>query len=249
MQLLIVHDDAEVGEQLMCMVQDYASHNCALVDSDVAAYRWADAHEHCEFLLTQLDGQAVDGLVLGGSLSEIFPGLQTVFFPGYPASAQQLELEETKVFPEPIDGERLLKAIENAEELGPNAPDLFHVLDLLQMCCLSGRGGAVQIVRKTRTGIVYLRDGRIVNADCEAGQGTAALTEMMQWGQIEFAYDPSMQAATNTLSLSWSEALMQTARPKEEKWEEPETRLAKRIDDVATLPLKKRGFFAALRRS
>jgi hypothetical protein len=49
----------------------------------------------------------------------------------------------------------LLEAIETAAEAGPEAPDFFHVLDVLQMCCLSGRSGAVQIVKQTRSGIVY----------------------------------------------------------------------------------------------
>jgi hypothetical protein len=37
MQLLIVHDDAEVGEQLAGMVADYSEHACELVESDAAA--------------------------------------------------------------------------------------------------------------------------------------------------------------------------------------------------------------------
>jgi DNA-binding NtrC family response regulator len=157
MQLLIVHDDAEVGEQLTNMLQDYTPHQCALVESEAAALRWASEHARCGLLLAQLEGPAVDGLALGGSLSEIFPGLQTLFFPAYPGTEQRLEIAKTKVFPEPIDGERLLAAVETAAAAGPNAPDLFHALDVLQMCCLSGRSGAVQIVKGASSGIVYAR--------------------------------------------------------------------------------------------
>jgi DNA-binding NtrC family response regulator len=147
MQLLIVHDDAEIGEQLMSILKDYTAHQCDLVESDAAALRWAREHARCGVLLAQLERPAVDGLTLGGSLSEIFPGLQTLFFPAYPAAEQRIEIAKTRVFPEPIDGERLLEAIETAAEAGPEAPDCFHVLDVLQMCCLSRRSGAVQIVK------------------------------------------------------------------------------------------------------
>ena len=99
MQLLIVHDDAEVGQQLAGMVADYTNHACDLVESDAAAQHWAQEHARCDLLLAQLEGPRVDGLTLGGSLSEIFPGLQVLFLPAYPASEQRLEIEKPKVFP------------------------------------------------------------------------------------------------------------------------------------------------------
>jgi hypothetical protein len=120
MQLLIVHEDAEVGEQLMSMVKDSTAHQCDLVESDAAALRWAREHARGGLLFAQLEGPAV-----GGSLGEILPGLQTLFFPAYPAPEQQIEIAKTKVFPEPIDDERLLEAIETVAEPGPDGPDFF----------------------------------------------------------------------------------------------------------------------------
>jgi hypothetical protein len=49
-----------------------------------------------------IDGAGVDGLTIGGALSEIFSGLRVLFLPGYPASERRLEIPRTKVFPEPI---------------------------------------------------------------------------------------------------------------------------------------------------
>jgi hypothetical protein len=249
MQLLIVHDDAEVGEQLMGMLRDYTAHQCDLVGSDAAALRWAQDHARCGILLAQLEGATVDGLTLGGSLSEIFSGLQTLFFPVYPAAEERLEIARTKVFPEPIDGERLLKAIETAGEQGSNAPDLFDVLDLLQMCCLSGRSGAVQIVKAMGNGIVYLRDGKIVHAESATARGSEALREIVAWAQVEFAYDSSIRAP-ETISMPWDEALLQAvARPDGEKIEEGGKGMfetPRRAENDC--PPKKRGFFSALRR-
>jgi DNA-binding NarL/FixJ family response regulator len=247
MQLLIVHDDAEVGEQLARMVADYTEHECELVASDVVAQQWAKQHARCDLLLVQLDGAGVDGLTLGGSLSEIFPGLQVLFLPGYPASAQRLEIGRTKVFPEPIDGERLLEAIERAANAERGALDLFHVLDVLQMCCLSKRSGAVQIVKEARTGIVYLRDGKIVHAEGPATRGTEALLEIAGWGNIEFAYDAAV-LAPETISTPWDEALVQAVlRHQREKTDEPEPASVEE-KPIEEKP-KKRGLFAALRRS
>ena len=209
MQLLIVHRDAQLGAQLVQMMKDYTTHNCDLVGSDAAAAEWARRHSRCRLLLSQLEAEGIDGLVLGGTLSEIFPGLQTAFFPAYAASEQRLEVAETKVFPEPIDGEGLLRAVERAEKAPADAPDLFHVVDVLQMCCLSRRGGAVQMVKGTHSGIAYLRSGQIVHAETSSNQGQSALVEMIGWGRVEFAYDGSVRAAVETITVSWNAALIE----------------------------------------
>jgi CheY-like chemotaxis protein len=248
MQLLIVHDDAEVGEQLAGLVADYTGHTCDLVANDAAALQWAQKHARCDLLLTQLEATGVDGLSLGGSLSEIFPGLQVLFFPAYPAAERRLEITSTKVFPEPIDGDRLLEAIEGAANAERGAPDLFHVLDVLQMCCLSKRSGAVQIVKQAQSGIVYLRDGKIVHAEGTVTRGTQALLDIAGWGDIEFAYDASV-LAPETISTPWDEALVEAVvRHNKEKLGET---TPEKIEEPAVAeepPPKKRGFFAGLRR-
>ena len=248
MQLLIVHDDAEVGEQLAGMVADYTEHACDLVASDVAAQQWAQKHARCDLLVAQVGGVGADGLALGGALSEIFPGLQVLFLPGYPVSEQRLAIVRTKVFPEPIDGERLLEAIEAAASVEPGAPDLFHVLDVLQMCCLSKRSGAVQIVKEGHSGIVYLRDGKIVHAEGAVTRGTEAFLEIASWGDVEFAYDESVRAA-ETILTPWDEALVQAVLQREKTGgEEPAAFEPSPVPEPAA-PQKKRRFFGALRRN
>jgi hypothetical protein len=168
--------------------------------------------------LTQLQDDGVDGLALGGQLSEIFPGLQTLFLPAYPATEQRLEVENTKIFPEPIDGEALLGAISRAELATAGAPDWFHVVDVLQMCCLSGRGGAIQMVRGTRSAIVFLRGGQIVHAETTAGRGKDALLEMLSWEFVEFAYDGSVRPPVETILSSWDGVLIEAvARHKQQR--------------------------------
>jgi hypothetical protein len=208
MEILIVHRDAEIGEQLVQMVKDYTAHECDLVGSDDAALDWGRRHARCRLLLTQLEAEGVDGLALGGALSEIFEGLQTLFLPPYPASEQRLVVTETKVFPEPIDGESLLEAIARAEGATAGAPDVFHIADVLQMCCLSRRSGAIQMVRDKKSGIAFLRGGTIVHAETTAARGKEALFEIATWEYVEFAYDRTVLPPVETIALPWDEVLI-----------------------------------------
>ena len=221
MELLIVHRDAEVGEQLVQMVKDYTAHECDLVGSDAAALDWGRRHARCALLITQLEGDGIDGLGLGGALSELFPGLQTLFLPPYQASEQRLVVGETKVFPEPIDGEGLLEAIGRAETATEGAPDLFHVVDILQMCCLSRRSGAVQMVKGAKSAIAYLRNGQIVHAETTGGRGNEALIEIVDWQYVEFAYDRTVRPPVDTITRPWDEVLVEAVeRHKQGKTEQ-----------------------------
>jgi Domain of unknown function (DUF4388) len=208
MELLIVHHDAEIGEQLVQMVKDYTRHECDFVDSNAAAFDWARRHARCALLLTQVEAEGVDGLALGGALSETFPGLQTLFFPSYPASEERLAIPQTKVFPEPIEGEALIDAITRAENAAQGAPDVFHFADILQMCCLSRRTGAIQMVRDKKSGIVFLRGGTIVHAETVAALGREALFEIATWEYVEFAYDRTVQPPAETITIPWDQLLM-----------------------------------------
>ena len=131
-----------------------------------------------------------------------------MFLPDYAATEQRLEIPRTKVFPEPIDGERLLNAIERAEAQRQTGVDVFHALDVLQMCCLSRRSGAIQFVHGSQTAIVFLLNGRIVHAERGAARGADALYEIVPWEAVEFAYDYSVRAPAETISTPWDEAVI-----------------------------------------
>jgi hypothetical protein len=104
------------------------------------------------------------------------------------------------------------------------------------------------MVKEARSGIVYLREGKIVHAEAAVTRGTEALLEIASWGDIEFAYDSS-ERASETIALPWDEALIQAAvRAKEGK----ATEQAPTPIETSTAeepPPKKRGFFSVLRRS
>lgn len=218
MQLLIVHHDPEMGDALVQMVKNYTRHYCDLASNDAGAMDWARRHQRCDLLLTQLEAEGINGLALGSALSEIFSGLQVLFFPNYTADQRRLEVIETKVFPEPISGDDLLGAIERAEQTPNNAPDLFHVVDVLQMCCLSNRNGALQMVKDGKNGLVFLRNGKIVHAEMDIARGQDALIEIASWKYVEFAYERSVRPPQETIDGPWDKILIDAInRDKEER--------------------------------
>ena len=150
------------------------------------------------------------GLLSGGSLSEIFPGLQVLFFPAMPRQSNGWKSRETKVFPEPIDGDALLGAIERAEKASAGAPDLFHIIDVVQMCCLGRRSGAIQVVKEKRSGILFLRSGQIVAC---RDDGCARHSRLIRDDRME-VYRICLRSnqfvrRSKQLRLAWDEALIE----------------------------------------
>ncbi len=217
MHLLIVHHEMEIGLALQGMIHEYTAHTADFVTTDDVALVWAVEAQGCDLLLTQLESEGVDGLTMAGSLAEYFPGLHTFFLPSYPLDAQRIEVANTKIFPEPIDGERLLEAIERTAS-APGGPDLFQIIDLLQMCCLSGKSGGVQLVVGADAGVVYLRNGELRHAETQHARGLEAIYEMLRWGRAEFAYDANAGPAEHSIDIGWDAALIEVVmREREEQ--------------------------------
>ena len=209
-QLLIVHRDADIGRQLVQLVKDYTGYESAFTRGESETLVWLrrQSGAHPRILLIQLDAAGLDGLALGATLSGIFTGLQTLFFPPYSAAEQRIEVAGSKIFPEPIDGERLIAMIERSVRMVGNAPDLFHAIDVLQMCCLGKRSGGLQMVTGSQLGTVYLGDGRIRHAETQSARGDDAVFEIVGWGEIEFAYDRAVNPPEETVKRNWDELLI-----------------------------------------
>ena len=208
MQLLIVHHESKIGDKLVKIVREYTSHQAHFVSSDAAAVSWAEQHSGCDLLLAQLDADGIDGLRLRGLFLENFPGIQTMFMPPYRASEQRLDVLHTKVFPEPIDSERLLSAITRATQLEAGAIDPSHVVDVLQMFCLSRKSGALQIVKGNQNSLVYLQDGELLDAETAQSRGLDAIYEIVNWGYVEFVYNAKASPNETTIKVAWDTALV-----------------------------------------
>jgi len=111
----------------------------------------------------------------------------------------------------------LLAAIERAEQTPPDAPDFFHAADVLQMCCLSCRNGAVQMVKDGRSGLVFLRNGKITHAETAAARGRDALFEIVAWKEVEFAYERSIRPPLETITAPWDEVLIEAINGSKEE--------------------------------
>jgi hypothetical protein len=157
------------------------------------------------------------GSLLAPHSAKFFPDCRFCFSLTTARTNADSKFPESKVFPEPIVGDELLAAIERAEETPKDAPDLFQVVDVLQMCCLSRRSGAVQMVKEEKNGLVFLRNGKIVHAETTTARGRDALFEIVSWNYVEFAYERTVRPPLETITSEWDEMLIAAVRSEKDE--------------------------------
>jgi Domain of unknown function (DUF4388) len=110
-----------------------------------------------------------------------------------------------------------MTAFERAEKTLIDAPELLQVIDVLQMCCLSSRSGAVQMVKDEKSGLVFLRNSKIVHAETTTARGREALFQMVAWKYVEFAYEHSVRPPLETITTEWNEILIDAVASEKEE--------------------------------
>jgi len=63
-----------------------------------------------------------------------------------------------------------------------------------------------------RSGLVFLRNGKLIHAEAEGLRGPAALFEIMRWNYVEFAYDSSLRPVAETISEPWDKVLIEAVK-------------------------------------
>lgn len=209
MQLLVVHREAEIGEALVELVRGYSEHEADYVVSNDAALDWIAQHPDVALIISQLEGEGIDGLALADSLGKKARAVQIFFLPAYARAEQRLEIARTKIFPEPIEGEELLQAIARVAETAGTLPNEFQIAELLQMLCLSGKSGALDFFAGEDSGVVFLRNGQLPHAATVSNTGLDALAEMFSWGAGQFSFEANANAPDETIEASWDSALLE----------------------------------------
>jgi two-component system, chemotaxis family, protein-glutamate methylesterase/glutaminase len=93
----------------------------------------------------------------------------------------------------------------------------IQLTDLIQMCCLSPITMAVKVSKGSLEGIIYIHDGEIVHASCDAIQGEEAFYAILGWQTGSFETLGSAIVSNRSINKSWQSLLMEAVRRIDEK--------------------------------
>jgi CheY-like chemotaxis protein len=88
--------------------------------------------------------------------------------------------------------------------------------DVLQMECLARSSSILNIHAGRTQGVIYVKSGQIIHAQCGARSGEEAFNYLMGLTGGEFDVQPFAEPATVSISGSWEFLLMEAARQRDE---------------------------------
>ncbi len=94
--------------------------------------------------------------------------------------------------------------------------DQFQLIDIIQMCCLSGRTGRLSVSKGLLNGVLYLKDGNFVDAVCGGARGEDAVYEIIGWESGQFSFQEQLSAEEQTITGGWERLMMEGVRRRDE---------------------------------
>jgi formylglycine-generating enzyme required for sulfatase activity/CheY-like chemotaxis protein len=95
--------------------------------------------------------------------------------------------------------------------------DQFDLVDIIQMCCIGKRTGCLQIARGDGHGVLYLRNGQIIDAVSGDLAGQDAAYEIIGWSSGQFSFNDGVQPEETTIHSGWEHLVMEGVRRRDEK--------------------------------
>lgn len=92
----------------------------------------------------------------------------------------------------------------------------IQLTDIIQMCCLAGASLCVRVKQDKNTGTIYIKDGEVIHAECEATSGVKAFFEILGWQKGIFETQDFCGIEEPTIKEPCQFLLMEAARLSDE---------------------------------
>ncbi len=116
--------------------------------------------------------------------------------------------------------QRLKKLIERPGFTGKL--DQFQLIDIIQMCCISGRTGRLRITKGISSGVIYLKNGNFIHAIVGVKSGVDAVNEIVSWRSGQFQFEDGVLPESQTIAGGWEHVMMEALRLRDERGDDKE---------------------------
>jgi two-component system, chemotaxis family, protein-glutamate methylesterase/glutaminase len=93
----------------------------------------------------------------------------------------------------------------------------IQLTDIIQMCCLAGASICVRVRQGREVGVLYIKDGDVVHAECGNISGVQALFTILGWPSGQFETDEAPAVTPTSIKEPYQFLLMEAARRADER--------------------------------
>ena len=95
--------------------------------------------------------------------------------------------------------------------------DEFDLVDIIQMCCVSGRTGRLQVAQDCQRAEMFFQSGQIIHALCGLDERTGAVYNVLSWSSGRFQFEEGIPPTQHTITgVGWEHLLMEGVRRRDE---------------------------------
>lgn len=239
MKVMVIDPDPASSSEVPSHFQGNTDFDIALAAS-VEDALYPLQHEPFEAVFLTVEHANPEAIATVQNLAGQFPSLRVGLIIEHPTAADAHAAAPHAplgVIRKPLDPEKLLLALHGqghqqatvvasagATQASPAPGDPgalanFNLVDVIQMCCISQKGGRLHVHGPGHEGFIYLQGGAVVHADLPGLEGEAAVYEMIGWNDAQATLDENIGAPKITISAGYEHLLMEGVRRKDERGE------------------------------
>ena len=227
-KILFVDDDVGLLEVLRQLMANFAGDSWEVLTApDVSQALATLQAQRIDLLVIDIHMPLVDGLQFLGLLQRKYPHLLKVVLTSDATEhhrATCLSNGAELFLEKPRDDGGWRSVYATLHELTRFQPEQgfrgvlrrVGLQDVLQMECLARNSSILNIHATKDHGVVYIKKGQIIHAQCGSRTGDEAFNYLMGLAGGEFDVQPFAEPATTTISGSWEFLLMEAARQRDE---------------------------------
>jgi two-component system, chemotaxis family, protein-glutamate methylesterase/glutaminase len=175
-------------------------------------------------VITDLYMPEISGIQLLVIIKEKYPETNVILMTAYYSEQVRTKAEENgclTFIEKPFEFEQIrtlvLENIAKTQDGFVGTLRNIQLTDLIQMCCLSPATMAIRVAKGSLEGIIFIKDGEIVHASCDAIQGEEAFYTILGWETGSFETLGSTIIPKISIDKSWQSLLMEAVRRIDEK--------------------------------
>jgi len=227
-KILFVDDDVNLLGVLRQLMGEYAGNAWEILTApDVSKALGALQEHRIDLLVIDIHMPLVDGLQFLNLLQRKYPNILKVVLTGDATEQHRatcLSSGAEFFLEKPRDSGGWHSVYATLHELTRFQPEEgFHgvlrrvgLQDVLQMECLARNSSLLKISAGNIQGLVYVKDGQIIHAQCGNRTGEDAFNYLLSLSGGEFDVRPFTAPPTQSISGSWEFLLMEAARKRDE---------------------------------
>ncbi len=182
------------------------------------------SREDVSLVVSDIKMPGISGLHLLTQIRDNYSHIKVILMTGFGSEEMRNQVKENgglHFLEKPFSANHLLNLIREQityDDVGfAGTLNNVQLTDLIQMCCLSGLSMGISVKKGSQAGVIHIKDGNIIHAECEDNIGEEAFYKILTWESGKFETMGAVPVPEATINKNYQYLLLEALRISDEK--------------------------------